>query len=370
MATATTAFARDNRALVRVGTDMRISRMEHPANSPGKRILRVGICGTDLQIQRGSRADRASVLGHEGIAVTDGVGQDRCEIFNPVDPDDQDAVLGHSYDGLLRDYLVDDRPHVVAAHPRLPVDLGPLVEPAATALYAWELMRPALFPGASVTVFGGGSAALLVAMIGEGCGYRIQIVHPRSNRLRFIESLGVLDRAELTHTARPDSANGAIACLPREAAGYVLHESARCLAEDGVVDLFGGIPAGLHHQAWPEVDLAAVRRLNVCGRNNGVARTSAVTDRGKQVWLTGHRGTSPMHLHQAQLLLVAAVVQYGKLITEVISLDEARHRVPVMARRDRSRPEHVKVVVDMTSDLPTRPADLDTTVEDLLRDSQ
>ncbi|WP_280382760.1 hypothetical protein [Nocardia wallacei] len=367
-----TTLTIDNRALVRIGSGLQLQRTASPFQSgtgPVRRVLRVGVCGTDLQIQRGVRSDRAAILGHEGIAVrlNSGSGaRERCEIFNPVDPDDQDVILGHSHDGLLQDYLLHEIPshRVVPAHGALPLDLGPLVEPTATALYAWELMRPRLHSGASVAIFGGGSAGLLLAMLGEDLGYRIQVVHPRRERRRFLQQLDVLHADAITDSVRTGSVTGAVVCVPREAAFEAVGRAIDSLAADGVLDLFGGIPADLRHPGLPAADLSAVRRTNVCG--HGVAPTNVDTNRGQRLWLTGHRGTSAIQLGHAQQHLLAAPARYARVITQVVSLDEAAQRIPAMAQRDRSLGEYAKVVVDATMAQRTRSVDLHTTVADQL----
>ncbi len=365
----------DNRALVRTGSDLRLQRSSihhHSGVGPLRRILRVGVCGTDLQIQRQIRPDKAAVLGHEGIAVRfddDGTAQ-CCEIFNPVDPHDQDIILGHSYDGILQDFIANTVPSrcVVPAQECLPVDLGAMVEPAATALYAWELMRPHLPPMASVAIFGGGCAALLMTILGENLGYRMRLIHPRRDRLDFIAALGVLNSAEVADFSRPDSAQGAVLCLPREAAWQAIEQATYTLTVGGVLDLFGGIPTGPTHPALPHIPLDCVRRMNVCGKAQGPRHIDAITSTGKQLRITGHRGTSPAHLDAAQQHLITAPVRYGKLVTQVISLSEAANVIPAMARRDRSRGEYAKIVVDLVMPQRSRAVDLDTTVADLLQE--
>ncbi|MEV6361392.1 hypothetical protein [Nocardia asteroides] len=357
-----------NRALIRNGDALRLEHtpVPAPAEPPtARRVLRVGICGTDLQMQRGARSDRATILGHEGLAFDP---QKRsCEIFNPVNPHDQDVILGHSYDGILRDHLPASLAcGVVAAHEALPLDFGALVEPTATALYAWDLMRVHLRPTGTVAVFGSGSAALLVAMLGEDLGYRMRLVHPRRERLRYIEALGVLPATTLTTRIPPASVDGALVCLPREATVTAIRAATASLVDKGVLDLFGGIPAGLRHPALPGIDLSAVRRANVCGRSGGYDSVQVFPTAGKRVWVTGHRGTSPAHLNRAQQHLLAAPSRFGKLISHVISPEEAAVRMPAMARGERPLGEHVKVVVDLTMSAPTREADLATTVADHL----
>ncbi|MEV0853775.1 hypothetical protein [Nocardia fluminea] len=357
-----------NRALVRSGDELHLQRTPMPDASElptSRRVLRVGVCGTDLQMQRGARSDRATILGHEGLAVTP--DQQGCEIFNPVDPGDQDVILGHSYDGILRDYVPTALPcGVVPAHEGLPVDLGALVEPTATALYGWELMVPHLRPAATVAVFGSGSAALLVAMLGEDLGYRMQLVHPRRERLRYIDQLGVLPASTLTDRTQRASIHGAVICLPREATYTAIGAAAASLCDKGVLDLFGGIPAGLRHPALPGIDLSAVRRSNVCGQSPNTPYVQAFAPAGNRVRVTGHRGTSPAHLDRAQQHLLASPSRFGKLISHVISLEEAALYIPSMARGERPLGEHVKVVVDLTMSGPAREADLTTTVADHL----
>ncbi|MFQ6327055.1 hypothetical protein ACLMAL_13075 [Nocardia sp. CWNU-33] len=364
-ATGTTAV---NRALVRSGDELCLQRKPAPITFEPptlRRVLRAGICGTDLQMQRGARSDRATILGHEGPAITP--DKRGCEIFNPVDPNDQDVILGHSYDGILRDYVPTGLPcGVVAAHKDLSLDLGALVEPTATALYVWELMRVHLRPSATVAVFGSGSAALLVAMLGEDLGYRMQLVHPRRERLRYIGRLGVLPASTLTDRIQPASVDGAVVCLPREATVTAICAATASLCDKGVLDLFGGIPAGLRHQALPGIDLSAVRRANVCGRSSGPDAVQVFPAAGKRVWVTGHRGTSPAHLDQAQQHLLAAPSRFGRVISHVISLEEAALRIPAMARGERPFGEHVKVIVDLTMSGPARDADMSTTVADHL----
>ncbi|WP_157978727.1 dehydrogenase [Nocardia aurea] len=365
----------ENRALVRTGTTLQLRRNRfHPSAGTTHRMLRVGVCGTDLQIQRGARGDRARILGHEGIGLrlpdTDRETIPVCEIFDPVDRHDQDTILGHSYDGLLRDYFTSSSGHpyqVVVAQDLLPLDLAPLTEPLATALYGWELIGEHLRPPGRVAIFGAGSAALLLALTGERLGYRIELIQPRPERAQFLTGRSILGTAELRTHAAADSADGAIVCLPREAAHPALDSALTCLRPGGVLNLFGGIPAAFDHPDLPGVDLAAIRRRNVCGHTRGSASELVSTATGKPVWVTGHRGSSPQQLDAAQRLLIDDPARYGALVTHVISLEEAATRIPALAARDRARGEHIKVVIDPTMTEPTRPADIHTSVAQHLR---
>ncbi|MET9491149.1 alcohol dehydrogenase catalytic domain-containing protein [Nocardia sp. NPDC006630] len=362
----------EHRALIREGHTLRIQR---DLTTPGLgasvfRILRAGVCGTDLQILRGARRDQATILGHEAIAVREATehGARGCVIFNPVYRANQDQILGHSYPGVWQDPLITSNPcHSVPAQQTLPVDLGPLVEPIATALYAWELMSVHLPARSRVAVIGGGSAAMLVAIVGEQLGYRMLLVHPRRERLAYLTRLCLLASTDLSTQLAPGSVDGALVCAPREAAIPVLAQAVSAVTDGGVVDLFGGIADDLRHPALPGARLGAVRRRNICGHNAlKPAVQQTLSDQGKKLWITGHRGTSDEQLEQAQLHLLHDPERFAAMITSVISLEAAAQQIPMMAQQIHTGGEHLKVLVDPTMTTYSRPVDLTVTVADLL----
>ncbi|GIF12710.1 MDR/zinc-dependent alcohol dehydrogenase-like family protein [Actinoplanes teichomyceticus] len=340
------------------------------------RVLRAGICGTDLQIFRRVRPDRAGILGHEGVAerAATADGRRRFVVFNPVDPDDQDSILGHSYDGIFRRHVpggAERMPRTVPVDPRLPADLAALVEPLGTVLYGWELASSAA-PLRSVSVWGGGTSALLVAIVAQLHGCDVELVHRRGERLRFIDGLGVLDGARLRLPgAAPAVAgcDGAFLCLPREGAAAGLTQAVDQVRPGGCIDLFGGFGPGDRHPATGRLDLGMVRRANVCGRPVGSATAEVRTPAGKPVSLTGHRGTAERHLTRAAELLRTHASRFGALITHVVPLAEAGSYLSAMASGSRAPAppyEYVKVVIDMTLvSAGTRGPDLSTRLADL-----
>ena len=54
----------DSRGVELVETALPVCRVDDVVIAPRY----VGLCGTDLNILRGGRADRAQILGHEGVA--------------------------------------------------------------------------------------------------------------------------------------------------------------------------------------------------------------------------------------------------------------------------------------------------------------
>ncbi|MGC0417102.1 dehydrogenase [Embleya sp. AB8] len=373
----------DNPTLVRRGVRAELTHpviLESPDGRLPLRILRAGVCGTDLQIQRGVRADVAEILGHEGLALDENRGSVRPVVFNPVDPAAQDRILGHSRDGIFRRYVPapePDDPELVDVRPELVADLAPLIEPLAAVLYGWDLLSPAGRP-ATVGIWGAGSTALLAAVVGELYGVETHLVHPRADRLRFVAALDVLGRTGLSGAAGrpggPKDLHAAFLCLPREAAPAALAAIVEALAPDGMVDLLGGFGSGDRHPAVLDpnldaaVDLGAVRRANVCGRPDPGRHTDARTPQGR-IRLVGHRGTAAHHLAAAQHLLVEHRARFTPLVTHVLSLTAARVALPAVARRARPAygpDERVKMVIDPTLDGDTwRPPDAVTTVGDL-----
>jgi threonine dehydrogenase-like Zn-dependent dehydrogenase len=357
-----------NLALVRRGTGSRLEDRPVPSPRPGQRlarVLRAGVCGTDLQIQRRVRPDAATVLGHEGLAelVDPDTGGSWCAVFNPVDATEQDRVLGHSYDGLFQQLLlVDERgPDLLTAAPGLLADLAPLVEPLAAVLYGWELLGR---EPACVAVWGAGSTAVLAALVGELRGVPTHLVHPRPERLRFLAGRELFGTTALHTGLRGVEVDAAFLCLPREAAPAALADAAAALGPHGVVDLLGGFAPGDRHPAVPDVDLGEVRRANACGR----PRPGVVVRRGA-IGVTGHRGTARRHLEGAQRLLLDHPERFGPGVTHVVSLEAAARELPALAGRGHpstAPAERIKVLVDPTlaGDAHRRPA-LSTTVGEL-----
>lgn len=338
-----------------------------PDSAPRLRMLRVGICGTDLQIQRGARSDVAAVLGHEGLAEQRTDGEISRVIFNPVASDDQDTILGHSYDGVLCRSFSSAPGHavlrdLVPARADLVADLAALVEPLGAVLYGWDLVDP----GAAVGIWGGGTTAVLAALVGELQGRPVTLVHHRDERLDYLRRREVLPHTDFRTQAPATELSGAFVCLPREAAPQALTRVLHALAQDATADLLGGFSGGSRHELTGATDLGEVRRANACGLPVPGAVTPVVLPTGKRVRLTGHRGTSARHLLRAQELLCRHPERFGRVLSHVFSLESAGPVLQSMATDPPDRRitgEHLKVVVDPT--LPpgtSRAPDLATTV--------
>jgi len=347
--------------------------VEEWRQAPGKatmRILLVGVCGTDLQILRQVRPDAARVLGHEGLAeATSEAGGVRHVVFNPVDESDQDRILGHSYDGLLRQVVpAGEASRLFEVDPALPADLAVLIEPLAAVLYGWQLMTTATSLR-TLGIWGAGTTAVLTALVAEVHGVAARLYHDRPARLRYLRSLNVVPAATLAGMRAADHVDAAALCVAREGTRDALAQAVTSVRPGGVVDLFGGFTGGDRHPSVPDVDLGTVRRANACG-NPDPGRTFAVrTVSGREILLVGHRGTADRHFHAAQRMLLDHRERFGRLLTHIISLPRAAALLPRFAnttgRADPDRDPHLKVVVDLGLSADRRTPRLDRTVGDL-----
>ena len=128
-------------------------------------IIRASICGSDLDLLRGSRPLGTRILGHEGVAEIVEVGEDPMTTFAvgqrvaflPNNPADQQDILGVSTEGLFQQYLLIpqaalERGMVIPCDPHLPLMCGPLLEPFATVIYGQRLVEHVCRPTSVVVV--------------------------------------------------------------------------------------------------------------------------------------------------------------------------------------------------------------------------
>jgi threonine dehydrogenase-like Zn-dependent dehydrogenase len=366
---------RTHRALVRIGQRLECRQVPTPVPGPGEALVAidyVGVCGTDLQILNGTRSGEAQVLGHEGTGIVEHLGpgapewlRGRRVVFNPVNPTRPDEVLGHSYDGLLQErYLVPARLIAALLLVVAPAVLVPhvvLTEPLGTAVYGMELLRKVCEPR-SVAVVGAGPAGLLYAVVARAAGAEnVFLLHRSPERLAWAVAAGIIRSHEAVLLGRgaPAStlrdltagrgADAAFLCTTRTGAPAGLQTALSVVRPGGCIDLVTGFPAGCGaHDYRPFED---VRCANVCGSTRAEAHRPHFRRDGKRIWLTGHRGTSHAHLCTAMKLLGQMPKRFGRLLTQIVPMDQAAnasHRLSEDRRRGLGGRECVKVVVDLT----------------------
>lgn len=336
--------------------------------------LRVGICGTDLQIYRRARRDPATIVGHEGIAEIVDIGSNVTDffvgqkvVFNPVNPNNQNDILGHSTQGLFQQRLLIsqsaiERGLVVPFDPRIPLVCGPLVEPLGTIIYGQSLVHQVCNPQYTI-VYGAGPIGLLHALYArmQNCP-NIFLISNSKERLDWAVEREIirsdeafLDSPQLYHQILAltggRGADAAYLCTTRQSAIKVLKQALKCTRDGGCIDLVGGFSDGDSIFELPITDLNSIRRANLCGfPNPGVVRLYQTTN-DKQVWLTGHRGTSEIHLKVAMKLLYEAKDYFTRVISHIVSLHAVpsifEHLVIKNSKNIQGR-EFVKSIIDLT----------------------
>jgi 2-epi-valiolone-7-phosphate 1-reductase len=331
-----------------VSTSGRIEIKSVPTKRPGAgeilvSPLMVGICGTDLEIIRRTRPDTATILGHEGVAEIVEVGAGVADfsvgqkvVFNPVNPHDQNEILGHSMEGLLQQRLLVSQSAlewgmVVPFDINIPLICSPLVEPLGTVIYGRSLVDQ-VCNQESIVVVGAGPIGLLNAVYARyrGCS-RIFLVDSSVDRLNWAVRRHIVHSDEIILNS-PDIADiilqktasqgvdAVYLCTTRSSAREALRLSLRYLRVGGCVDLVVGFSDGDSIPELPELELNGVRRANRCGIPQFGSVIRCHTTEQKEVWLTGHRGTSEYHIRAAMQLLHEDSARFSNIISHTVSL--------------------------------------------------
>lgn len=308
-------------------------------------ILSTGICGTDLQIVKKSRDDSAAVLGHEGIGEVTKVGRDvtgfqpgQVVTFNPVNPLNQNEILGHSFEGIFQEeYLVSEKQLawglIQPLTKHLPMGVATLIEPLGTVLYAHHLVNQAC-KQKTVVIVGAGAIGLLHTLYAKSLGLRVLLINRSKNRLNWLQDQKILNAEDClidgentvseimakTEGVGPDSV---YICVPRESAKPVLRKALEYVRDGGCIDLVGGFKDGDEVEELPGLDLNALRRANICGEPKSGSVHQTQINGEKTIFLTGHRGTSPKHLDEAIGILGNNPHYFNQFITHAFSLEQA-----------------------------------------------
>jgi L-iditol 2-dehydrogenase len=257
--------------------DVRIESVEVPRPGPGEVLLRIRAaltCGTDVKVYRRGYHARMIVppalFGHEVAGTVEEVGAGVAGFAHG-----QAVVAANSapcgaceYCRRGRESLCDDLlfwngayaqfalvPARIVARNLLPVPPGcdlthaAMVEPLACVLRAVE--EAAIGPGQSVAVKGTGPIALMFVVLARRRGARVVSAGRRPDRLERAEALGAETvrapegegLAELLRAAGRDG-RGHDVVVEAAGTGPTSEAAVRAARKGGVVNLFGGCPAG------------------------------------------------------------------------------------------------------------------------------
>jgi threonine dehydrogenase-like Zn-dependent dehydrogenase len=349
------------RQLVRARRGVRAEPLAPPDGArPHVAMLAAGVCGTDIQIAARQRGDIANVLGHEGVGVLRGVnGAERLVVFNPVDLRDQDAILGHSFDGVFRSWVPVGPELPLAAlqevEPFDPVALLTLCEPLGTVLYSWELIGHSDTPLA-VGIWGAGPLGVLHAGFAVDRGHDVELVHPHASRLEWVrrQPFGSALRCSIAGSRGERTLDVAVMCAPKPKMSGAVREAADALAPGGLMVLAAGLDEAAAAGTFADTAVGLVRRRNACGHIDGRRGTIPVrTLDGKTVRVTGHRGTSLAQLRAADRLIRSDPARFRALVTHELRPEQAPELINARCAgrsRDDRGAEIVKIVVHFGPD--------------------
>lgn len=301
--------------------------------------LRASICGSDLDMLRGTRPIGTRILGHEGVARVEAVGPGVTDVsvgqyvtFFPNNPADFNDTLGVNTEGLFQQYLLIPAPSVargmaIPIEAGIPLVCGPLIEPLATVIYGQRLIQQVGKPE-SVVVVGAGPIGLLNALLAsaEGCG-QVFLVGTSQARLDWAAQRGIVEHSHtllntpqladtLLERTGGRGVDAAHLCTPRSTTRTVLQQALRYVRKDGAIDLTAGSDTPAEIPELPGVDLNRIRHANVCGLGHEVNHYT-MRD-GKRVWLTGHSGGSASYIQESMALLRDDPTYYAKVISHVV----------------------------------------------------
>ena len=280
------------------------------------RVYRVGICGTDVEMLKGTMpyfrlgwTRYPVVLGHEWSGTVVGIGT-AVEGFEKDDRVTGDVSIGCGHcepcmngfynlcvikqevglcggkDGAFAQYLTMPARHCYRLPEGVSLDAGALVEPAATVVKA--IRKAGLEPGALALITGDGPIGLLAAQaaLAYGAGW-VVLAGTEPTKLEIGKQLGVHRTVDVTrenlHEIVMDETRGRGVDLALEASGngQALNACMDCARQGGTISV-----VGLYEEPIEKLDmgLAVARDLNlICSiaSPNSFAQTLRLMARGK-----------------------------------------------------------------------------------------
>ncbi len=257
--------------------DVRIEQLPVPHAGPGELVVRVHAaltCGTDLKVYR--RGYHAKMLkppvlfGHElaGVVAEAGEGVEQFHVGDRVvalnsAPCGQCFFCQREQENLCEDLLFNNGAYaeyiriparIVAKNTlhvpaEIPLEHAAMTEPLACVLMGLDEMG--IKPGDSLAVIGAGSIGLMFIHLASQMGAEVIALVKRPQQAEQARTLGAshvvtVGKAESTIGAVREltGGRGADAVVEAVATPETWHLAVELVRKGGVVNLFGGCPAG------------------------------------------------------------------------------------------------------------------------------
>ncbi len=195
-------------------------RDDHPEPEAGShevivRVVRAGICETDLQLMQGYMGF-AGVLGHEFVGVAESgplagqrvVGEINCSCFEcetcrsglPTHCANRSVIGILNHDGAFAERVAVPQKNLHAIPDSMSTDVAVFVEPVAAA---FQILRQQLVqPGQTVVVLGDGRLGNLCAQVLHRFGCGVTVVGKHEKKLAVLDQMDI--ETVLLSDARPN----------------------------------------------------------------------------------------------------------------------------------------------------------------------
>jgi threonine dehydrogenase-like Zn-dependent dehydrogenase len=225
------------------------------------RVLRAGVCETDLQLMRGYMGF-SGVLGHEFVGVAEEgpyagrrvVGEINCSCLRcPL------CLSGHrthcpnrtvigilNHDGAFAEYIGVPQQNLHPVPDAMPTDVAVFTEPVAAAFQIPS--QVALARTDRIIVLGDGRLGNLCAQVLAGIADSVLVVGKHREKLALVDALGI-ETALLTDLPDARSADLVVDCTGSETG---LPTALRLVRPRGTIVLKTTV-AGAQHMAWAPV---------------------------------------------------------------------------------------------------------------------
>jgi 2-desacetyl-2-hydroxyethyl bacteriochlorophyllide A dehydrogenase len=304
------------------------------------RILKAGICGTDLgilNIPQGYPAAAGTILGHEFVGEVLKIGKrvGRVKIGDIVVADEhiscgdckpcrlgflnrceEVASMGMSTNGGFTQYTVMPDKQIYKIPKNLDLNKAVLFEPLYCAVHA--INKLGLRPDLTVLILGAGPLGCCFVELCRIHGLKkIIIAEPNSYRRNFAEELGATAVVYLTSIAKKELANNV----------------------DVVIDA-SGMPAAVKEAIET---VKPYGKISLFGQQNDLAKTefSFVEANRKELKFYGADAASPFAADQTIDYLTRKDFRLHKIVTHELSLDDTLKGIELMRQK-----KAIKVVIN------------------------
>lgn len=240
--------------------------------------------------------------------------------------------------------------------------LGALVEPLGTVVYGHDLVSK-ITQQNSIAIVGAGAIGILHALYAHASEYtKVFLINASEPHLAWCIERGIVSRkesfvdsedlpAKILAATNNIGVDAVYLCTSRPTALAALRRALTYVRNNGCIDLVGGIKDGDIITELIEIeDLNSIRRANFCGIPASGRITKSRVVGGKNVYITGQRGTSLEHLQYAIEGLRRHGDTYGKVLSHIVPFDAVPDLFNKIAKgpiRDYNGTLYIKAVIDM-----------------------